>query len=119
MHAAMLEYIGTVLHALRYVHAGYSYWGYLARGVASCRTALIDGLMLCAPQVKADPTQAHLPKKTTLVEDPQGLSELGPVADVIVVQSPTVVEAVRQVLAEVQLSDPSHQARLEAAGPAS
>ena len=75
--------------------------------------------MLCAPQVKADPTQAHLPKKTTLVEDPQLLAELGPVADVVVVQSPTVVDAVRQVLAEVQLADQSHQARLEAAGPAS
>jgi pimeloyl-ACP methyl ester carboxylesterase len=116
---AMLTFIDTVIPSQRFVLAGYSYGGYLARGVASCRTALIDGLMLCAPQVKADPTQAHLPKKTTLVEDPQCLSELGPVADLIVVQSPTVVEAVRQVLTEVQLSDPSHQARLEAAGPAS
>jgi pimeloyl-ACP methyl ester carboxylesterase len=69
--------------------------------------------------VKADPTQAHLPKRTTLVEDPALVAELGPVADLIVVQSPRVVEAVRQVLAEIQLADPSHQARLEAAGPSS
>ncbi len=47
------------------------------------------------------------------------MAELGPVADLIVVQSPAVVEAVRQVLAEMQLADSSHQARLEAAGPAS
>ena len=116
---AVLAFIDTVIPGQRFVLAGYSYGGYMARGVASRRTALIDGLMLCAPQVKADPTQTHLPKRTTLVEDPQCLSELGPVADLIVVQSPTVVEAVRKVLAEVQLVDHSHQARLEAAGPSS
>ena len=115
----MLAFIDTVIPSQRFVLAGYSYGGYLARGVVSYRAELIDGLMLCAPQVKADPTQAHLPKRTTLAEDSQGLSELGPVADLIVVQSPRVVAAVRQVLAETQLADPSHQARLEAAGPSS
>jgi pimeloyl-ACP methyl ester carboxylesterase len=115
----MLEFIDTVIPSQRFVLAGYSYGGYLARGVVSHRAELIDGLMLCAPQVKADPAQAHLPKRTTLAEDPQVLAELGPVADLIVAQSPRVVEAVRQVLAETQLADPSHQARLEAAGPSS
>lgn len=117
MLEAMLAFIDTVLPGQRFVLAGYSYGGYLARGVASRRTALIDGLMLCAPQVTAPP--AHLPERTVLVQDPQLLAELGPVADAIVVQSPTVVESVRQVLAEVQLADFSHQERLEAAGPSS
>jgi pimeloyl-ACP methyl ester carboxylesterase len=112
---AMLAFIDTILPSQRFVLAGYSYGGYLARGVASRRTTLIDGLILCA-QVKTDPTLAP---RTTLVEDTALVAELGPVADLIVVQSPTVVEAVRQALAEMQLADSSHQARLEAAGPAS
>ena len=113
---AMLAFVDTIIPSQRFVLAGYSYGGYLARGVASRRSTLIDGLLLCAPQVKADPTVAA---GTTIVEDPALVAELGPVADLIVVQSPTVVEAVRQVLAETQLADSSHQERLEAAGPAS
>jgi pimeloyl-ACP methyl ester carboxylesterase len=113
---AMLAFIDTIIPSQRFVLAGYSYGGYLARGVASRRTELIDGLTLCAPQVKADPTVAP---RTTLVEDPALAAELGPIADFIVVQSSTVVGAVRQMLAEMQLADSSHQERLEAAGPAS
>lgn len=120
----MLEFIDKVIPGQRFVLAGYSYGGYLARGVASRRTELIDGLMLCAPQVKADPSQAHLPPRTTLVENPQLLAGLEPdeaqlVESLVVVQNPRVVEEVRKVLAEVQRADHSHQARLEAAGTSS
>jgi pimeloyl-ACP methyl ester carboxylesterase len=113
----VLAFIDTVIPAQRFVLAGLSYGGYLARGVVYHRAASIDGLLLCAPQVKADPAQAHLPPRTTLVEDPSLVAELGPGADLIVVQSPTVVEAVRDLLAEVQIADHTFNARLEAAGP--
>jgi pimeloyl-ACP methyl ester carboxylesterase len=114
---AVLAFIDTVIPGQRFVLAGLSYGGYLARGVVYRRAASIDGVLLCAPQVKAEPAQAHLPPRTTLVEDPTLVAELGPGAGLIVVQSPTVVEAVRDVLAEVQIADHTFNARLEAAGP--
>jgi pimeloyl-ACP methyl ester carboxylesterase len=114
---AVLAFIDTVIPGQRFVLAGLSYGGYLARGVVYRRAASIDGVLLCAPQVKADSAQAHLPPRTTLVEDPQLLAELGPGASLIVVQSPTVVEAVADVLAEVKLADHPFNERLEAAGP--
>jgi pimeloyl-ACP methyl ester carboxylesterase len=74
--------------------------------------------------MRADPSQARLPKKATIVENPQLLAELDPdiapvVEDLVVVQSPTVVEAVRDVLEEVQRAGPPFNERLDKAGPAS
>src|SRR5437763_7189950 len=115
---AVLAFIDTVIPGQRFVLAGLSYGGYLARGVVYRRAASIDGLLLCAPQVKADPAQAQLPPRTTLVEDPELVAQLEPgIANLVVVQSPRVVEAVRTLLAEVQLADHTFNAQLEAAGP--
>lgn len=119
---AMLAFIDRVIPGQRFVVAGLSYGGYLARGVVHRRAASIDGVLLCAPQVRADPDQARLPPRTALVEDPSLVAQLTPgeaqgIADLVVVQSPTVIEAVRDVLAEVRLADHSFLARLEAAGP--
>src|SRR5437762_1295718 len=115
---AMLAFIDTLIPGQRFVLAGLSYGGYLARGVLYRRAASIDGVLLCAPQVKADPAQAQLPPRTTLVEDPTLVAQLDPgIANLVVVQSPRVVEAVRVVLAEIQLADHTFLARLEAAGP--
>ena len=119
---AVLAFIDTVIPGQRFVLAGLSYGGYLARGVLYHRAASIDGLLLCAPQVKADPAQAHLPPRTTLVQDPTLAARLEPdetqlVEGLVVVQSPTVVEAVRDLLAEVQLADHPFNERLEVASP--
>lgn len=102
--------------------AGMSYGGYLARGVLYHRTALIDGVFLCVPQMKADPALVQLPEKATLVEDPGLMARLEPgeaqaIADLVVVQSDTVVDAVRNVLAEASLADHTFLARLDPAGP--
>jgi pimeloyl-ACP methyl ester carboxylesterase len=66
---AVLAFIDTVIPGQRFVVAGLSYGGYLARGVVYRRAASIDGVLLCAPQVTAEPAQAHLPRRTTLVEE--------------------------------------------------
>lgn len=121
---AVLTFIDTIIPNQRFVLAGLSYGGYLARGVVHHRAASIDGLMLCAPQVKADPSQALLPPRTTLVKKPQLLSRLEPdekdlVEGLVVVQSPRVVEEVREVLVEVQRANHTFNARLEVAAPSS
>ena len=113
----MLAFIDKVIPGQRFVLAGLSYGGYLARGVIYHRAAWIDGLMLCAPQVKADPAQAQLPPRTAIVEDPAVAAELGPISNLVVVQSPRVAEAVRELLAEVQIADHPFNDRLEEAGP--
>jgi pimeloyl-ACP methyl ester carboxylesterase len=120
-HDAMLEavlaFIDKVIPGQRFVLAGLSYGGYLARGVVYHRAASIDGLMLCVPQVKADPAEAQLPPRTAIVEDPAIATELGPISNLMVVQSPRVAEAVRELLAEVRIADHSFNDRLEEAGP--
>jgi pimeloyl-ACP methyl ester carboxylesterase len=122
MLETVLTFIDKVIPGQRFVLAGLSYGGYLARGVLYHRAALIDGVLLCVPQMKADPAQVHLPPRTTLVEDPMVMARLEPseaqiIADLVVVQSHTVVEAMHDVLAEVQRADHTFLARLDLAGP--
>ena len=114
---AVLAFIDTVIPGQRFILAGLSYGGYLARGVVYHRAEQIDGVMLCAPQVKADPAQSHLPPRTTLVEDPKLAAELGPIAGLMVVQTPRVAEAMRDVLAEIQIADHPFNDRLEESSP--
>jgi pimeloyl-ACP methyl ester carboxylesterase len=122
-HDAMLEavlaFIDKVIPGQRFVLAGLSYGGLLARGVVYHKAASIDGLMLCAPQVKADPAQAQLPPRTIIVEDQAIAAELGPIANLMVVQSPRVAEAARELLAEVRIADHPFNDRLEESGPLS
>lgn len=119
-HDAMLEavlaFIDKVIPGQRFVLAGLSYGGLLARGVVYHRAASIDGLMLCAPQVKANPAEAQLPPRTAIVENPTIAAELGPISNLMVVQSPREAEAVRELLAEVRIADHPFNDRLEEAG---
>jgi pimeloyl-ACP methyl ester carboxylesterase len=117
MLEAVLAFIDKVIPGQRFVLAGLSYGGYLARGVVYHRAASIDGLMLCVPQVKADPAQAQLPPRTIIVGDQAIAAELGPIANLMVVQNPRVAEAVRELLAEVRIADHPFNDRLEEAGP--
>lgn len=124
MLATVLAFIDAVIPGQRFVLAGLSYGGYLARGVVHHRAAAIDGLLLLVPQVQPERARAQLPPRTPLVEDPRLLAALDPdeaqgVADLVVVQTPAVVDAMRELLATVALADHSFLARLTAAAPLS
>ncbi len=75
---AVLDFIDTVIPGQRFVVAGASYGGYLARGVIHRRSALIDGLLLTAPGILADVSKRTLPAHVTLAEDKEVLAELEP-----------------------------------------
>jgi pimeloyl-ACP methyl ester carboxylesterase len=118
----VLAFIDRVIPDQRFVLAGLSYGGYLARGVLYHRAAMIDGLMLCVPLVKADLAQAQLPPRTILLPDPALLTQIEPweaeiAAEMVVVQSQPVIAAVRDVLAEVRSADHAFMAQLEEAAP--
>lgn len=120
----MLAFIDKVIPGQRFVLVGLSYGGYMARGVLSRRAELIDGLMLCAPQVKADLTRTPLPPRTTVVENPALVARLDPnaaqlVKILVVAQTPTVIETLPTLLAEVQRSDETFNDLLETAPAAS
>ena len=71
----VLDFISRVIPEQRFVVAGQSYGGYLARGVVYRRSRSMDGLFLLVPSV-LPAEQRTLPAHVTLVEDPQLISEL-------------------------------------------
>lgn len=98
----ILEFAENVAPGQRLVIAGFSYGGYLARGVVSRRSSVMDGLLLVAPVLLTDETQRTLPAHATLVEDRVLISELEPdLAEAFeafaVVQSRELLEAMKAV----------------------
>ena len=113
---AMLAFVDRVIPGQRFVLAGLSYGGFLARGVLFHRAAQIDGMLLVVPQVKADAATAQLPPRRAVVADPALAAELGPIADLMVVQDAPTAAATREILAQVRAADHDYLARLEVAG---
>lgn len=58
--------------------AGFSYGGYLARGLLQRRLTQINGLCLLAPVVDHRQADPHLPQHVTLVEDPAVMALVPP-----------------------------------------
>jgi pimeloyl-ACP methyl ester carboxylesterase len=116
MLGALLAFIDHVIPRQRFVLAGLSYGGFMARGVMHQRAAMIDGLLLCVPQVKADAADAQLPPRRAVVADPALAAQLGGIADLMVVQDEPTAAAARDILAQVRIADHAFLARLEAAG---
>lgn len=102
MLEVVLEFIDTVIPGERFVVAGTSYGGYLARGLVYRRAAQMDGVCLFIPQIIAGAKEKALPPSITLVEDPELRKELAEdeleFYDSLVVQSRKVVEAIRELI---------------------
>ena len=95
----MTGFIQTVAPGQRFVVAGLSYGGYLARGMVYQLGSMIDGVLLWIPQVETDLTKLQAPKPQILVEDAQFLAALKPqesfFRDMFVVQSLENLEWIR------------------------
>ncbi len=73
----VLDFVDTVVPGQQFAAAGFSYGGYLGRGMVFRRSELMDGLLLIAPAIVGNP-QRILPAQITLVKDPALISELEP-----------------------------------------
>ena len=76
MLEVMLEFVDIVMQGQRFVLAGSSAGAYLARGVALRRAALMDGLLLLLPLIKAADAERQLPARTIVVQNPSLAAEL-------------------------------------------
>jgi pimeloyl-ACP methyl ester carboxylesterase len=93
----LLDFIDHVIPGQRFVVAGLSYGGYLARGLVYCRGEQIDGVLLNVPAVAMRHSRRILPSRVVLVRDDALLADLeSPVRDgindIVVVQTPWVVD---------------------------
>ena len=71
----VLDFVARVVPGQRFVVAGFSYGGYLARAVVFQRSEMMDGLLLIAPAILQS-TQRTIPSHISLVKDPALISEL-------------------------------------------
>ena len=91
MLEVVLEFIDAIAPGERFVVAGQSYGGYLARGVVNRRRMQIDGLLLVVPTIEPDRKKRVLPEHQVLRQDEEFLAALAPEEEVlrglVVVQS--------------------------------
>jgi pimeloyl-ACP methyl ester carboxylesterase len=114
----VVDFIDAVLPEQRFLLAGYSYGGYLARGVLLRKFDLIEGIALLCPGIIADRSRRTVPSRSVIVENPQMLSMLAP-ADaeefdaVSVVQDHSTWQRFRdEVLSGAGIADQPFLARL-------
>ena len=119
MLEVVLAFIDHVIPDQRFVIAGASFGGYMARGVLYHRQALIDGLLLVVPAIQPKETRTA-PPHITLVEDPKLLSVIVPqeaefLKAMAVVQSQKVLDRFnRDLVPAVKLFDPELEPKLRA-----
>ena len=98
----VIEFVERVIPGRRFVVAGTSYGGWLARGLVHERGEQIDGVLLCVPVVAGDARDRILPEHRVRHEDAGYLEALAPgeegSREMIVAQGTDVLDAQRQVI---------------------
>jgi pimeloyl-ACP methyl ester carboxylesterase len=74
----LLEFIDQVMPGERFLLAGESYGGYLARGIARRLGSRVAGLMLLCPAILTDFKKRTVPPHTVIAKDDQFLASLSP-----------------------------------------
>ena len=99
MLAALLTFIDKVLPGERFVLAGTSLGGYLARGIAVRLRERVDGLLFRVPCVVPDTGKRHLPPAEPLLRNEALLAPLDPAERTalgeVLVQAPDYLSAMR------------------------
>lgn len=122
MLEVVLDSIDQVIPDQRFVLAGESYGGYLARGIIYRKPALVDGLLLICPLIIPDHAKRSVPSHVALVEDPALMLSLEPsereeFESFAVVQNQRIWERTRdEVIAGISIADEDFLSRLQAHG---
>jgi pimeloyl-ACP methyl ester carboxylesterase len=118
----VLDFIDRVMPGQRFILAGESYGGYLARGVIYRKPEPVDGLLLFCPLIIPEHAKRSVPPHVTLVKDPTLLSSLEPdereeFESFAVVQSQRIWERTRdEVIAGLSIADEDFLTRLQTYG---
>ena len=116
MLSVIQGFIDNVIPGQRFAVTGYSYGGYLARGLVYRNSAMMTGLLLIAPIIL--PSRLCASKKPALVKDDALVSELtteeSSVFDLAVVQSQEALEHLRiHILPAIRTADLEFVKRLD------
>ncbi len=98
----LLAFMDALAPGKRFVVAGTSYGGYLARGMVYRQGTQIDGLLLNVTPFEIDPQKRNLPQHQVLRKDAEFLAALRPdeqnLRDLVVLQSMELLETFRTFL---------------------
>ncbi|WP_161793327.1 alpha/beta fold hydrolase [Cohnella kolymensis] len=74
--SVIIEFLEKLIPGQRFVLAGLSYGGYIARGVAFKQINRVDGMLLISPMIKARPADRQLPARVVVDKDEALLASL-------------------------------------------
>ncbi len=122
MLEVVLAFIDRLIPGKRFLLAGESYGGYLARGVVHRRPELVRGLLLICPVVIADPARRAVPQHVALVSDPELIGTIerdyaGQFESIAVVQTPRTWQRSRdEIISGIAVADLAFLSRIRSTG---